>query len=76
MKKLIDTVNFDYPTCGGYEVWEKSPHLFSVRQFSNYQGQKTHRYYMVKETTAEDALAMVREGRAEDCVTRKGREVQ
>jgi len=38
--KVYDSVNFDYPQCGGYEVWE-TPDYYSIREYSNYQGRTT-----------------------------------
>lgn len=59
MKKLLDTVNFSYPSCGGYEVYAVKPGVYSVRLYSNYQGEWTHRYYRVTAASPESALAKV-----------------
>lgn len=79
MKKIIDTVDFDYPSCGGYEVFEDKDR-FSVRKYSNYTGSYTHRYWSIPKTTAssgQSAIVFIETSpEAENYITRKGHKVQ
>ncbi len=45
-KKVFDNVDFDYPQCGGYEVYENKRN-WSIRYYTNYQGSRTDVYYRV-----------------------------
>lgn len=78
MKKVYDSVNFDYPQCGGKEIFANTK-SWSIRQYSNYQGSITHKYWRIPKTlitTIEGILNFVSTDASDEFVTRKGYIVQ
>ena len=80
MEKVYDNVNYDYPACGGYQIYKNTrKQAWSVRQYSNYQGDYTHRYWLIPMdicANSEATIELIRLTGAEDYITRRGFIVQ
>jgi hypothetical protein len=46
MKTIYDSVNFDYPNCGGVEI-KKARKYYHIYNHSNYTGNNTGKHIMV-----------------------------